>query len=167
MIVKLLRHRNKMMAESMHKSSSFLEPSGFQLRKRKRKNGEDHGNCSILDLTVDSELNQSGINAGESKRKKTLSKVTSMASILSTPMAKAFKKSVSSVRLSGSPAPKLTKANTEISGPLNLTPGKFFTRSSSVVKVLQQHNSNTPEGSPLLKRGGIGRNSSTNLTPYK
>jgi hypothetical protein len=35
-----------------------------------------------------------------------------------------------------------------------------------VVKVLQQQNSNTPE-SPLLKRGGVGRSSSTNLTPYK
>ena len=152
------------MAESMHKSSSFLEPNGFQLRKRKRKN--DLVNSSVLDLnsTTDLQLENHGT---ENKRKKTLSKVTSMASILSTPMAKAFKKSVSSVRLSGSPAPKLTKANTEISGPLNLTPGKFFTRSSSVVKVLQQHNSNTPEGSPLLKRGGIGRNSSTNLTPYK
>ena len=149
------------MAESMHKtSSSFLEPSGFQLRKRKRKNGEDPLDCSILNSSTSdlSNLSHNGIN----KRKKTLSKVTSMASILSTPMAKAFKKSVSSVRLSGSPAPR----NSKISSELPHTPGKFFNRSSSVVKVLQQHNSNTPE-SPLLKRGGIGRSSSTNLTPYK
>ena len=153
------------MAESMHKSSSFLEPNGFQLRKRKRKN--DLVNSSVLDLnsTTDLQLENHGT---ENKRKKTLSKVTSMASILSTPMAKAFKKSVSSVRLSASPAPKLSKTNTEMA----LTPGKFFNRSSSVVKVLHQHNprlnqTTTPELSPLLKRSAIGRNSSTNLTPYK
>lgn len=156
------------MSESMHKSSSFLEPSGFQLRKRKRKNlVEDLDNNSSILNSSTSDLSQLGSNGVESKRKKTLSKVTSMASMLSTPMVKAFNRSVSSVRLSGSPAPRISKSSIEYPGLSGMsTPGKFFTRSSSVVKVLQQQNSNTPE-SPLLKRGGVGRSSSTNLTPYK
>ena len=158
------------MSESMQKSSSFLEPSGFQLRKRKRKNPVEDlvnsNNSSILNSST-SDLSQLGNNGVESKRKKTLSRVTSMASMLSTPMVKAFNRSVSSVRLSGSPAPRISKSSIEYPGISGMsTPGKFFTRSSSVVKVLQQQNSNTPE-SPLLKRGGVGRSSSTNLTPYK
>ena len=158
------------MSESMHKSSSFLEPNGFQLKKRKRKNPvEDLDNNSSILNSSTSDLSQLGSNGVESKRKKTLSKVTSMASMLSTPMVKAFNRSVSSVRLSGSPAPRISKSSIEYPGLSGMsTPGKFFTRSSSVVKVLQQQNSNTPElGSPLLKRGGVGRSSSTNLTPYK
>ena len=104
---------------------------------------------------------------GDPKRKKTLSRVTSLASVLSTPMAKAFKRSISNVRLSGSPAPSNpAPASNRISVDLTSTPGRFFMRSSSSAKVLQQHNTNTPE-SPVLKRGGVGRNSSTNLTPYK
>ena len=157
------------MSESMHKSSSFLEPNGFQLKKRKRKNPvEDLDNNSSILNSSTSDLSQLGSNGVESKRKKTLSKVTSMASMLSTPVVKAFNRSVSSVRLSGSPAPRISKSSIEYPGLSGMsTPGKFFTRSSSsVVKVLQQQNSNTPE-SPLLKRGGVGRSSSTNLTPYK
>ena len=134
--------------------------SQFQ-RKRKRKNGvvgiDEFENSSFTDLN----------STSETKRKKTLSKFTSF-SALATPMAKAFKRSVSHVRLSGSPAPPPPPSFSAKSTELPTTPGKFggFMRSASVVKVLQHHNSNTPE-SPLLKRSGLGRNSSTNLTPYK
>ena len=106
---------------------------------------------------------------GDPKRKKTLSRFTSVASVLSTPMAKAFKRSISNVRLPGSPAPSNPAqpgGSNRNSVDLNNTPSRFFMRSASSAKVLQQHNANTPE-SPLLKRGGVGRNSSTNLTPYK
>ena len=140
--------------------SNLTEFSLFFQRKRKRKNGvvggpEEFENLSFADLN------------SESKRKKTLSKFTSF-SALATPMAKAFKRSVSHVRLSGSPAPPPPPSFSAKSSELPTTPGKFggFMRSASVVKVLQHHNSNTPE-SPLLKRSGLGRNSSTNLTPYK
>ena len=60
------------------------------------------------------------------------------------------------------PAPPPVKSISELPS----TPGRFFMRSASAVKVLQQHNTNTPE-SPMLKRSAVGRNSSTNLTPYK
>ncbi len=135
--------------------SNWIFPLELQ-RKRKRK---DHIHLvdSSLNLTAnDGDVSSTNV---ESKRKKTMSRVSSLASFVSTPVAKAFKKSVSSVKLSASPAPKS-------GSDLPTTPGKFFMRSASVAKVLQQHNSNTPE-SPLLKRSGLGRNSSTNLTPYK
>ena len=149
--------------EKFHRKFSifqFCPIFNFFQRKRKRKNGvvggpEEFENLSFADLN------------SESKRKKTLSKFTSF-SALATPMAKAFKRSVSHVRLSGSPAPPPPPSFSAKSSELPTTPGKFggFMRSASVVKVLQHHNSNTPE-SPLLKRSGLGRNSSTNLTPYK
>ena len=112
-------------------------------------------------------LNITENGSADPKRKKTLSKVASMASVLSTQVAKAFKRSFSNARIpTGSPAPTCPPPS-RTKSELPNTPGRFFMRSASTAKVLQNHNSNTPESPMPLKRNGLGRNSSTNLTPYK
>jgi len=147
-------------------------------RKRKRKPGE----ISFDENAEPESANVAPDNASlaslelspppESKRKKGgghgLARMTSLASVLSTPMAK-LARSLSSARLP-QPSP-----NDSVSSNVSVkhhprTPTKFLVRSaSSAVLADVPEAPNCALDSPYgtLKRTGSGRGSTSQLTPYK
>lgn len=136
-----------------------------------RDEAEDQFDPDQMDRVSVLSLDATLAEAPEVKRSKTMSRVTSLASVMTTPVARvghALSRSISGARLPYSPSPSGRHAPG--------TPTKFFGRSVSTVHMNGSASSGVtapptmraPE-SPYgtLRRGAPGRNSATNITPYK
>ncbi|XP_069695170.1 rho guanine nucleotide exchange factor 3-like isoform X2 [Periplaneta americana] len=139
--------------DSISMKDLFVEPQrGFWLRKRKRRNSDAVSVCS-LDVSVASEP--------ENKRKRGLSKVASLANLLSTPMKPMMKIGASLQRsFTGGRADSPSTSTS----PMTSSPRNFLRRSCSILRTpssLAQQVATPPRAKQRLTRSwsqAIARN---------
>ncbi|TRY71154.1 hypothetical protein TCAL_09287 [Tigriopus californicus] len=148
-------------------ASPAIQPEGLGRTTEEQEEAEDDFDPDQMDRVSMFSLDTTLAEAPEVKRSKTMSRVTSLASVMTTPVARvghALSRSISGARLPYSPSPGGRNAPG--------TPTKFFGRSVSTVHMTGSSGAPPAMRAPespygTLRRGAPGRNSATNITPYK